>query len=127
MALKFLDTDMVGTDFEYDEGGWVVEKDGQSVPVSLGIPTVRVSEMTVGGKRMNDLLDQARQIAEKAQALGAPRSQGCCFPFSEGVDVEWRDGQLERLSDTTDQSLSVSLYVDGRFPTIAPVTFVQSQ
>ena len=42
-------TDMIGSDFTYDEGGWVCGKDGQSVPVSLGMPTVRVSEITIGG------------------------------------------------------------------------------
>jgi TldD protein len=41
--------DLVGTDFEFDEGGWTCGKDGQSVPVSLGMPTVRVSAVTVGG------------------------------------------------------------------------------
>lgn len=40
---------MVGDDFAMDEGGWTCGKGGQSVPVSLGLPTVLVSGITVGG------------------------------------------------------------------------------
>ena len=40
---------MVADDFLMDEGGWTCGKDGQSVPVSLGLPTVLVSGIVVGG------------------------------------------------------------------------------
>ncbi len=41
---------MVADDLSIDEGGWTCGKNGQSVPVSQGMPTVKVSAITVGGK-----------------------------------------------------------------------------
>ena len=43
--------DMVAKHLEFDEGGWTCGKNGQSVPVSLGMPAVRVANITVGGRK----------------------------------------------------------------------------
>ncbi|UCC78584.1 MAG: TldD/PmbA family protein [Candidatus Zixiibacteriota bacterium] len=40
---------MVADDLKFAEGGWTCGKDGQGVPVSQGLPTVKVSSITVGG------------------------------------------------------------------------------
>jgi len=39
----------VGNDLELDLGVGVCGKDGQSLPVGVGLPTIKISEMTVGG------------------------------------------------------------------------------
>jgi TldD protein len=46
-ALKYVS--MVGNDMRLDEGIGVCGKEGQSVPVGVGIPTIRIDKMTVGG------------------------------------------------------------------------------
>jgi len=46
-ALKYVS--MVGNDLKLDEGVGICGKEGQSVPVGVGIPTIKVDRMTVGG------------------------------------------------------------------------------
>ena len=41
--------DMLGSDYQLSDGIWTCGKDGQSVPVNVGTPTVRIASITVGG------------------------------------------------------------------------------
>jgi TldD protein len=43
---------MLGDDVEVSDGIWTCGKDGQSVPVGVGCPTVKISAITVGGTRL---------------------------------------------------------------------------
>jgi TldD protein len=42
----------VGNDFALSDGMWTCGKDGQSVPVGVGTPTVKIAAITVGGTGM---------------------------------------------------------------------------
>jgi TldD protein len=44
------DITMVSSNFKIDNGSWTCGKDGQSCPVSLGMPSALVKKLTVGGE-----------------------------------------------------------------------------
>ena len=44
---------MLGNDVVISDGVWTCGKDGQSVPVGVGCPTLKVSSMTVGGTKVS--------------------------------------------------------------------------
>ena len=43
---------MLGNDVEISDGIWTCGKDGQSVPVGVGCPTIKIDEITVGGTKI---------------------------------------------------------------------------
>ncbi len=49
-AKVLTDITMVGNNLKIDEGTWTCGKDGQSVPVGQGLPSVLVRKLTVGGE-----------------------------------------------------------------------------
>jgi TldD protein len=46
------DVVMLGHDVGVSDGIWTCGKDGQSVPVGVGCPTVKISKITVGGTQI---------------------------------------------------------------------------
>jgi TldD protein len=43
---------MLGNDVEVSDGVWTCGKDGQSVPVGVGCPTIKIAAITVGGTKV---------------------------------------------------------------------------
>jgi TldD protein len=47
------DVTMLGNDVAISDGIWTCGKDGQSVPVGVGCPTIKIARITVGGTEIN--------------------------------------------------------------------------
>ncbi|MEZ4466399.1 MAG: metallopeptidase TldD-related protein [bacterium] len=62
----------------------------------------------------DELLKAAHAAAAQAKAHGADEAK-VVVSRSRGVDLEWRDGRLERVQERTRRSLSVEIFVDGRY------------
>lgn len=60
------------------------------------------------------LLDLTKRAARAAQRAGAKDVRAKAYRARE-VELEWRDGKLDRIRESTTQNLSLALYVDGRY------------
>ncbi|MBP6875744.1 MAG: TldD/PmbA family protein [Candidatus Eisenbacteria bacterium] len=61
-----------------------------------------------------ELLPKAQEIIRIARKAGAQDARALVNRSTEST-LEWRDGQLDRLSQSTSLGVGLSLFVDGRF------------
>ena len=64
------------------------------------------------------LLEIAREAALLARRHGADEAAAGAFRARQ-VEVSWRDGKLERISEATTRGLSLELYVGGRYAAVS--------
>ena len=60
------------------------------------------------------MMEVAKSAAHAADKAGAQHSRVRVYRLRE-VRVEWRDGKLDRLRESTRQAVMLELYVDGRY------------
>jgi PmbA protein len=68
--------------------------------------------------RNPELADVARQAVDLARQKGASEAAANASRSRE-VQVQWRDGRLEKISEATTRGLSLQLYVDGRYSAVS--------
>ncbi|HET9594621.1 MAG TPA: TldD/PmbA family protein [Anaeromyxobacteraceae bacterium] len=64
------------------------------------------------------LQETARSTVQLALRHGAKDAAAGAYRV-RAVEVQWRDGQLEKVSEATTRGLGVELYVDGRYASVA--------
>lgn len=55
---------------------------------------------------------------ESAQQAGAQQVAASAYKTRD-VEIQWRDGRLEKVTEATSRGLSLELYVDGRYATVS--------
>jgi PmbA protein len=74
--------------------------------------------MSANTEKTTDLMEQARRAVEIARKKGAAEV-AAVTSRARDVDVYWRDGKVDRVSEATRRGLSLSLYVDGRYSAVS--------
>src|SRR5512140_621272 len=66
----------------------------------------------------DSLLEVAQQTVALARRKGAGEAAAGAYRV-RNVEVQWRDGKLERVSEATTRGLGLELYVDGRYSAVS--------
>lgn len=66
----------------------------------------------------SDLLDVTRAAAALALAKGASQAAAGSYR-ARHVEVSWRDGRVEKVTEATTRGLGLDLYVDGRYASVS--------
>jgi PmbA protein len=66
----------------------------------------------------DSLLDIARRAAQLALARGAAEAAAGTYR-ARHVELSWRDGKLEKVTEATTRGLGLDLYVDGRYASVS--------
>jgi len=64
------------------------------------------------------MLDVAQDAVSLARRHGAREAAAAAYRVRT-VEVQWRDGQLEKLSEATTRGLGLELYVEGRYSSVS--------
>jgi len=64
------------------------------------------------------LLDTAKQAVALALKKGATEASAGAYRSRE-VEIGWRDGKVEKVSEATTRGVSFQLYVDGRYSSVS--------
>jgi len=65
-----------------------------------------------------NLADVARQAVDLARQKGASEAAATASRMRD-VEMQWRDGRLDKVSEATTRGLSLQLYVDGRYSAVS--------
>src|SRR5512142_402364 len=75
--------------------------------------------MAVSERSMSEsLLEVAQGAVALARKKGAAEAAGAVYRV-RNVEVQWRDGKVERISEATTRGLGLDLYVDGRYASVS--------
>lgn len=65
-----------------------------------------------------ELYSISEHALKQAKAFGASEVKASTFKRRE-VSTNWRDGKIEKISESTEKGLTLNLYVEGRYSTVS--------